>query len=117
MKFKIDENLPVELAGFLSEANHDVATVHTEQLSGVSDLDLINHCRAEMRTLITLDLDFSDIRTYPPEHYPGLLVLRLKRQDKRSILRVFASIIHLFETEMLDGKLWLVEEDRVRIRE
>ncbi len=30
MRFKLDENLPVEVAELLREAGHDAATIHTE---------------------------------------------------------------------------------------
>jgi predicted nuclease of predicted toxin-antitoxin system len=40
-------------------------------------------CTHEGRILLTLDLDFSDIRAYLPEEFPGILVLR---SDKTGIL-------------------------------
>ena len=35
MKFKIDENLPVEVAELLREAGHDAATAIEQQLGGL----------------------------------------------------------------------------------
>jgi hypothetical protein len=40
-------------------------------------------CEREDWILLTLDLDFSDIHAYPPEEFPGILVLR---PDKTGIL-------------------------------
>jgi hypothetical protein len=37
MKFKIDENLPIELAGELLVAGHEAVTVDDQQLIGGSD--------------------------------------------------------------------------------
>ncbi|MGH9319373.1 MAG: DUF5615 family PIN-like protein [Vicinamibacteria bacterium] len=34
MKFKVDENLPIELADLLNEAGHNAVTVHDEKLGG-----------------------------------------------------------------------------------
>ncbi|MHB8618329.1 MAG: DUF5615 family PIN-like protein [Chloroflexota bacterium] len=34
MKFKVDENLPREVADILENAGHDAETVHTEHLQG-----------------------------------------------------------------------------------
>jgi hypothetical protein len=31
---------------------------------------------------VTLDLDFANIRAYPPGKHAGIVVLRLKHQDK-----------------------------------
>ena len=63
------------------------------------------------------DLDFADIRASPPKDYAGLLVLRLSRQDKLHVLSVFERLLLVLETEPLEGKLWIVDENRVRIRE
>ncbi len=116
MKFKVDENLPVELTGELRGAGHEAVTVAEQQLVGSSDLDLSEVCRSEDRVLVTLDLDFADIRTYPPEDYPGMIVLRLARQDKSYVLDVFRRLLKVIGREPLDGRLWIVEENSIRIR-
>jgi len=36
--------------------------------------------------LVTLDLDFANIRAYPPGEHAGIIVLRSKRQDKLTVL-------------------------------
>ena len=65
MRFKIDENLPVEAADLLQAAGHEATTIHDEHLVGQPDPNVAQVCRDECRALVTLDLDFSDIRTYP----------------------------------------------------
>ena len=79
MKFKLDENLPVEVAESLGKAGLDAVPVVAQDLGGRSDRDVISVCRNEDRALITLDIGFADIRLYPPESYPGIIVLRLAR--------------------------------------
>ncbi|MGQ0594828.1 MAG: DUF5615 family PIN-like protein [Gammaproteobacteria bacterium] len=71
MKFKIDENLPVEIAALLEEAGYDATTVLDQELEGSADPHIASVCRKEDRALVTLDIDFADIRTYPPNQYPG----------------------------------------------
>lgn len=117
MKFKIDENLPVEVAVLLQEASHDAVTVVAEQLSGASDQELWAHCLGEERALVTLDLDFSDIRAYLPAAKYGVIVLRSPDQSKGQVLSLVEQIVPLLTTEPLPGRLWLVEKGRVRVRE
>lgn len=81
MRFKIDENMPLEAADLLRTAGHDASSVHEQALGGRPDGAIASTCRLEARVLITLDADFSDIRTYPPADYPGLIVLRLPKQS------------------------------------
>jgi predicted nuclease of predicted toxin-antitoxin system len=117
MKFKLDEHLPVELAESLVKAGFDAVTVLAQDLGGSPDADLVSACRTEGRVLITLDLGFADIRSYPPETSPGIIVLRLGRQDKPHVLAVGAQLPDLLRTEPVDKRLWIVEEHRLRIRE
>jgi predicted nuclease of predicted toxin-antitoxin system len=114
--FKVDENLPVELAELLVEWGHEAKTVWDEKLQGTNDDVLIDICRDEKRVLVTLDIDFSDIRAYPPEEYEGIIVLRIGSQSKKNVLNVFQRIEPLFSHEPIKGRLWIVEPDVVRIR-
>jgi predicted nuclease of predicted toxin-antitoxin system len=82
MRFKIDENLPIEVAEALRQVGHDAATVLEQQHGGSADAQLATLCQHESRVLVTLDMDFADIRNYPPAEFPGLIVLRLRQQDK-----------------------------------
>ena len=87
MQFKIDENLPSEIARLLVDAGHDVKTVKEQQLQGVRDSVIINVCNNENRILVTLDTDFSNIRAYPPSESSGIIVLRVGRQDFAFMVR------------------------------
>jgi predicted nuclease of predicted toxin-antitoxin system len=116
MRFKIDENLPIEVAELLRAAGHDALTVLDQQLGGRPDRTIGDTIRDEKRALITLDLDFADIRTFPPADYAGLIVLRLAVQAKPSVLAVIERVIPLLSTEPLIGMLWVVDETALRIR-
>lgn len=115
MKFKLDENLPVEVAELMRTADHDVKTVPEEKLQGAGDRLVLDMCIGEDRVLVSLDTEFADIRAYPPEELPGVVVLRLKSQAKRHILEVFRRLLPLIVTEPLRHHLWIAEENRIRI--
>lgn len=117
MKFKIDENLPVDIVELLRSAQHDAVTVSDQGLGGENDLNIVNECKSEKRILITLDMDFTDIRTYPPHQFYGFIVLRLQKQDKRHVINVFKKVILLLKQEKVEHQLWIVDEARVRIRD
>jgi predicted nuclease of predicted toxin-antitoxin system len=70
------------VAALLAGAGHDVQTVYDEGLRGSPDEAIAQHCRSEDRALVTLDLDFADIRTYPPASQPGTIVLRVGNQSR-----------------------------------
>ncbi len=116
MRFKIDENLPIQVVGLLEEAGHDAATVVVQDLQGCADRSLAEVCRDEGRVLISLDLDFADIRGFPPAEYPGLVVLRLVRQDLDHVLQTIERLVQVLVEESPERMLWIVEENRIRIR-
>ena len=116
MKFKIDENLPSDFAEVLHSAGHDAATVLGQGLGGRPDSDIVSVCQTEGRILVTLDKGFADIRAYPPEEFPGMMVLSVNRQDKPYLLDVFFNALQIFDTEPIKGRLWIIEPSRVRIR-
>lgn len=117
MRFKIDENLPVEAAESLRAAGHDALSIHDQQMVGSLDPHVAAVCQSEGRALLTLDLDFSDIRAYPPGDYHGIIVLRPRNQAKPTVLRLLDQLIPLLATEPLSGNLWIVQETGLRIRE
>jgi len=117
MRFKIDENLPIEAAEALAAAGHDAQTIHDQAMVGNPDPQVAAVCRSEQRALVTLDLDFSDIRAYPPADYPGIIVLRPRNQAKPTVVSLIARLIPLLDSETLIGNLWIVQETALRIRE
>jgi predicted nuclease of predicted toxin-antitoxin system len=116
MKFKTDENMPGEAAEDLRQAGHDAMTVADQQLAGQPDVRVAEVCRTEGRALLTLDLDFSDIRVFPPSDYVGIIVLRPSVQTVKNIQRLVGQVVALLPTEPLTGHLWIVDEGQIRIR-
>lgn len=117
MKFKVDQNLPIEVVQLLGQAGYDTATVLDQELGGVKDANLARSYRQENRAGVTLDLDFADIRSYPPQEYAGIIVLRPKQQDKLQVVQLFERLLKALQREKLEHALWIVDEQRIRIRE
>ena len=117
MRFKFDENLPAQAAELFRDRGHDAATVLGQDMKGCGDESLADVCRDERRALVTLDVDFADITAYPPSDYSGLIVLRLQHQDVSHILGVLMQLLPLFDSESLEHEPWIVDEQKVRIRE
>lgn len=117
LKFKIDENLPAEFAAILREAGFDAATVAEEALSGATDTMLPERCRTETRVLLTLDLDFANVQAHPPGTNAGIMVFRSKAQDKLTLISLLRRTVPVLKRQSPGGQLWIVQADRVRIRE
>ena len=91
-------------------------TVHDEGLAGSDDPKVAATCRAEARVLFTLDLDFADIRAYPPKEYVGIVVFRPAEPSRRQVLDLVARVLPVLAAEWAPHQLWIVEPARVRVR-
>ena len=116
MKFKTDENLPAEAAATLRDCGFDAETAWDENLSGSDDQTIAARVRNEGRILLTLDLDFANIQAYPPHQHSGIIVLRLKRQDKATVVAYIRRIAAALDRRSPVGELWIVENNRIRFR-
>ena len=100
-----------------AEEGHDAHSVVQQSLGGQPDERVIDVCRREARVLITLDLDFSNILAYPPADFTGIVVLRLSDQAHATVKAAIQRVLDITTQEPIAGKLWIVEERRIRIRE
>ena len=116
-RFKLDENLPRDAEALFGAAGHDVETVLGEQLGGEPDRKVIDVARDENRILVTLDVDFADLREYPPSEYPGIWVLRGQSQSIELVLSLLRGALGVLDTESPSNRLWIIEARRVRIHE
>jgi predicted nuclease of predicted toxin-antitoxin system len=117
VKFKIDENLPAEAAGILRGAGFIADTVGDENLSGADDATVASTSRSRDRILVSLDLDFANIRAYPPGEHAGIIVLRVKRQDKTTVLAYVRRLAAALGRRNPTGELRVVDGNRIRFRQ
>ena len=117
MRFKLDENLPLQLKWLFTESGHDAVTVLDQGMGGAADSEVASACLLEERVLLTQDIDFADIRMYPPGEYPGIVVLRLVSQSRDDLVEIGARLIETLVRSSPKRQLWIVEGSRVRIRE
>jgi predicted nuclease of predicted toxin-antitoxin system len=76
MKLKLDENLSRHLKPELIELGHDVLTAADEDLLSRPDTEIARAASHEHRMLLTLDIEFADLRKYPPGSHPGVILFR-----------------------------------------
>ena len=79
MRLKLDENISRALKDSLSARGHDVMTASDEGLLGQPDSEIAAAARNEGRMVMTFDLDFADLRRFPPGLIPALSCSALLR--------------------------------------
>ena len=116
MHLKLDENLPPDAADYLRTIGFGASTVLEQGLGRAADTEIGETCKRDKQVIVTLDLDFSNIRNYPPEAYSGIIVVRLSKQGHDAIMRAFERIAGVLDRYPLDGRLWIVTDRSLRIR-
>jgi predicted nuclease of predicted toxin-antitoxin system len=112
---KLDENVPDSVATILREAGHDVALARDEQLAGVPDDRVLTVAASEGRVLVSFDRGFSNVIQHPPAATAGIVVIRLGDQTLPRVRQVAATLASLLTTERVQGRLWVLDESRLRI--
>jgi hypothetical protein len=116
VKFKVDENLPVELVADLRAAGHEAQTVPEEGLAGAPDPALIEKVRSEGRALLTMDKGIANAQAYPPERYAGIILFRPRTSGRGAVLTFVRRHLPALLSTDLAGHLLVVSERGIRIR-
>lgn len=116
MRFKLDENLPHELAGDLMRLGHEADTVHGEGLVGADDTAVVQAARASSRILMTLDKGIASLSQHPVHAHGGIVLFRPDASGRREVSSFVRSRFeNLLEME-LSGRLTVVGPTRIRVR-
>lgn len=116
MKLKLDENLSRHLKHALAALHHDVLTVADQGLLSKSDIVVAETAGNEGMMLLTLDLEFGDLRKYPPGHHPGIILFRPRSFGPLAVNRFVEEFVRDTDLELLDRCVVVVDPSRVRVR-
>lgn len=116
MKLKLDENLSRHLKPVLIELGHDFLTAADENLLSRPDTEIARAARNEHRMVLTLDIEFADLRKYPPGSHPGVILFRPLSLSPLSVNAFIADFIRRGELEKLASCIAVVDPVHVRIR-
>lgn len=116
VKIKLDENLSRHLKGPLAQEGHEVATAEGEDLLGKSDVEVGAAAKGEGRMLFTLDLEFADLRKFPPGKHPGVVLFRPRSMGPGTVGRLVLGFVRETNLEDLAGCVAIVEPHQTRVR-
>jgi predicted nuclease of predicted toxin-antitoxin system len=116
MKFKIDENLPIELLEDLHAEGHEAETVPSEGLTGAPDSLILEKACSEDRILLTLDKGIADVRVYPPERYASIILFRPPSTGRGTVLSFVRRHLPVILGTEIAGHLLVVTDRNIRMR-
>ena len=117
MKFNLDECVDARLSTVLKQAGYETVTAHQQGLHGIEDKKLYHLCIDEGYILVTLDIHFSNVLNFDPKYTPGIVVLRGPDGLLATTRKLIETLIEGLKREKPEGRLWIVEWERIRIHE
>jgi predicted nuclease of predicted toxin-antitoxin system len=120
LRFLADHCISNSIVQTLRGANHEVVRLRDALPVESSDAVVIAKAQEIDAILLSLNGDFADIVSYPPENYKGIVALQVRNHSEilpNLMARLTAYLNVQPAMEHYQGKLLVVEVDRIRIRE
>ncbi|HAF70510.1 MAG: DUF5615 family PIN-like protein [Clostridia bacterium] len=116
VKFLADECVFDLTVRFLRDEGWDVTTVTELGLRGVNDAQVMGKAQEMKAVLITRDMDFADIRKFPPSAYGGVIVLKMSYRTSVQVHAVLRKMLQEVKEDEFVGALFIVNHNKWRKR-
>jgi len=119
LKLLLDANISPETAGFIRSLNINTKSLIEENLSGITDEEVVALAKKEKQVILTFDFDFGYIYQLKEQDKLGVVVLRIKDQTVESAnshLERFFNYIKQKKLNLSDT-MAIIEEDKYRIHQ
>ncbi len=117
LQFLVDEDLPRSLYRRLQEAGLQATDVRDVGLHATPDEDIYRWAVANGYTLISADMGFSNILSFPLGTHHGIVVARIPNEvPLRALNKTIVEALLSVPEQDLRGNLLIVEPHRNRLR-
>ncbi|MEA1964256.1 MAG: DUF5615 family PIN-like protein [Candidatus Aerophobetes bacterium] len=119
LRFFADHCIPNLVIQTLRNAGYEVFRLQDHIAPDSTDTLVISKAQELDSILISLNADFSDIVTYPPMNYKGIISLQVRNHPEiipQLLKRIKAYLSAHDDMSYYKGKLFLIEAHRIRIR-
>jgi hypothetical protein len=116
VKFKLDENLPIDLVTDLRALGHDAGTVVDEGLGGAADPAVVDAAFTADRILLTLDKGIANLQRYPIHQHAGVVLFRPDTSGRGAVIAFVRERLPTVLDMDLAGRLTVVGPSRIRFR-
>jgi predicted nuclease of predicted toxin-antitoxin system len=117
MSLLLDQNMPNQILKALRQWGYTVSLLAEHISPEADDPDVLALALQLDAVLLTCDLDFSDIRIYPPDHHQGIIVFRYRVGEEAQVLATLKSALNDLYRNELRQTLVIIEATRYRLRQ
>lgn len=116
MKFLLDENVSSLFIEKIKKQYPGSVDIFDIGYNGKDDSEIYEFLREQKYILITFDLDFSDIRKFPPEFVEGIIVLRFKNKKIQDLITATLNYLKELKNVNFNHSLAIFQNTGIRIR-
>src|SRR6267378_2206490 len=116
MKLLADECVYNDTTQLLRSWDYDVLTAQEADLAGKSDENVLAYAVRHQRILITIDMDFSNLRRFPPRSYIGIIVSKIRPRIAEKIHAVLQQVLREVDEQRLSKSLVIIDQSKYRVR-
>jgi predicted nuclease of predicted toxin-antitoxin system len=116
MRFLVDMCMDVRVAEWLRSAGHDAVHLREQGLQRLPNGEIFSKAIAEGRTVVTFDLDFSEIAALSRSDKTSVIVFRLQNTRHEHVIGRLSAVLAESSAALERGAVISVEEDRHRVR-
>ncbi|MDX2189463.1 MAG: DUF5615 family PIN-like protein [Bacteroidota bacterium] len=117
MKFLLDENIPPSLAVHLQNIGYDSRHIVKIGFKSISDNQIIDIAIQNQETIITLDLDFSEILAFSGQSKPSVVQIRTTKVDYKYLFQILEANLNTLAEDIENGSIISITDNGIRIRE
>lgn len=116
-KFVIDEDLPRSTGPLLKKLDYEVYDIRDCGLRGSNDTEIFRFAVAQRAILITGDLGFGNILTYPLKSHFGIVIAHFPNEMSTQEMnrQLINGLQELADKDML-GNLVIIEPGKIRVK-
>jgi predicted nuclease of predicted toxin-antitoxin system len=116
MRLLLDMGISVSLTAILRSHGHDAVHVHERGLSTLPDSDILRLAIVERRTVVTHDLDFTDLLAASGATLPSVVIFRLRNMRPEPVAARLLAVVSEHATDLDAGAVLSVTESLIRKR-
>lgn len=116
MSILLDHCVPHRYLRLLKAWGYPVSLLREHTRPDAPDLDVIRLAKRLEAVLLAVDSDFANAIDYPPQDYPGIVILCYKPEQEEAVTATLEAALRDLYRDGLRGALVIVTPRRYRIR-
>ena len=116
MPVLLDHCVPRKFLTLIASWGYEASLLSEHSKPDIPDGEVVAIAQQLDAVFLTVDMDFSNILTYPPQDYAGIVVIRYQARNEAQVIDALRQALEDLYRDDLRGALVVISEDHYRVR-